>query len=605
MIFIKKNNQLYRTDGDSDKQILVIVSSSGQSGIITGKNVPVLTAEQMTEIYNAVVDGKAVVIASANSEYFVVKQVNSDNDNVYVYFDFEETNILKYTLDENEDVTITTKEIGSGTGAVESVNGKVGVVVLNAGDILATNQQTIQANLERIDLEINRVEGKFDNETEDLQDQIDNLKSRGRYLSNWNALTGLPETEPSTELPYEYRQGDYFIVGTVEYNQYTVDRTYNTGDKVKYNGLYYECLEDGVSGIFDDTKWQEIQLVLYKPSGTEYDGTPSTTEETQVIAIGDEYIYDGTTWVFQKNAPIDLTNYPKLDEENTFTGTNTFNKPIKFGANGEIDSPVSNRTVIKGNITSNADNSRALGLNDYKWANVYTYKLTGATQNASTDDIINGLLGMDAPTSTTLTDEQIAKIVKSGVVINGSFSGFESLTLVKPQDTGTGYYTGIFILNNAIGEYHINKTTKAIYFYNEASESGIRLRSISHINGKAIPEYTAGNFVYDGSALRYVNNSAVADTSSTTFSGGLTSQRTYTFTQPLTSLSIASLDIQTGDLAPFWSVRFKVGSGFAFSSTPTINWKDGTPNWTSLVGEEIEIVFEASLTSGTYNAWVI
>ena len=48
-----------------------------------------------------------------------------------------------------------------GTGAVISVNGKDGVVVLKAEDIKANNAATIQSNLERIDSEINRVEGKI------------------------------------------------------------------------------------------------------------------------------------------------------------------------------------------------------------------------------------------------------------------------------------------------------------------------------------------------------------------------------------------------------------------------------------------------------------
>lgn len=48
-------------------------------------------------------------------------------------------------------------------------------------------------------------------ELTNLQDQIDVLKSRGRYLSTWNTQTGLPETNPE-ELPYPLRAGDYYLV---------------------------------------------------------------------------------------------------------------------------------------------------------------------------------------------------------------------------------------------------------------------------------------------------------------------------------------------------------------------------------------------------------
>ena len=78
----------------------------------------------------------------------------------------------------------------------------------------------------------------------ELQDQIDNLQGRGRFLSVWDATTGLPTTEPETELPYEYHTGDYYIVGTV-----------------------------GTTN--------------YKPEGTEYTGDASTTVETDEIKSGD------------------------------------------------------------------------------------------------------------------------------------------------------------------------------------------------------------------------------------------------------------------------------------------------------------------------------
>lgn len=39
--------------------------------------------------------------------------------------------------------------------------------------------------------------------------------------------------------------------------------TYNTNDKVIYQGLLYVCLEDSVTGAWDSTKWQQISVADY------------------------------------------------------------------------------------------------------------------------------------------------------------------------------------------------------------------------------------------------------------------------------------------------------------------------------------------------------
>lgn len=95
-----------------------------------------------------------------------------------------------------------------------------------------------------------------------LQDEIEALSGRGRFLSVWNCATGLPETNPQ-QSPYEYHNGDYFIVGTV-----------------------------AASGGTN-----------YKPDGSSYTtGVASTTVETESVEINDTYIYDGTVWHLQQNA---------------------------------------------------------------------------------------------------------------------------------------------------------------------------------------------------------------------------------------------------------------------------------------------------------------
>lgn len=93
-----------------------------------------------------------------------------------------------------------------------------------------------------------------------LQEEIDNIKTLGRFLSYWDCTTGLPATNPPT-LPYEYTTGDYFRVSKV-------------------------AAEGGTN---------------YKPTGTQYDGTASTAEETEEVGVGNIYYYDGYIWKLQDN----------------------------------------------------------------------------------------------------------------------------------------------------------------------------------------------------------------------------------------------------------------------------------------------------------------
>ena len=41
---------------------------------------------------------------------------------------------------------------------------------------------------------------------------------------------------------------------------YDENTTYNTGDKVIYNNLFYECNDDGVTGAWDATKWDSLTV---------------------------------------------------------------------------------------------------------------------------------------------------------------------------------------------------------------------------------------------------------------------------------------------------------------------------------------------------------
>ncbi len=309
-----------------------------------------------------------------------------------------------------------------------------------------------------------------------------------------------------------------------------------------------------------------------------------------------------------------LNDLVDLSSAQTITGVKTFDNGVN-GNNGQFTVMVNNQNSYRfGTIALRTYGNGVKDLGDatHKWKDLYLVgKIYGATQNASADDIINGITGMDGPTSTTLTDNQIARIIK-GVKINGSLtiSGVDcnGAIFYPAKDVGT-YYRGkvvCFSANNVCETvYRIAKDTKVIDIINSVA---VNLRNISRINDKSIPDYLNnqdGIYAYRNNGLVWLRDGIIQDTTHTTFSGALTSNVEYQFTQSLTALNIDGLDTTTGDNDPSWKIKFKVGSGFAFTSTPTLVWKDGTPAWSSLVGEEVEILIEPSLTSGSYLAWLI
>lgn len=113
--------------------------------------------------------------------------------------------------------------------------------------------QTVENKLDSI----STIETTLQWEIDDLQNQINQVASRGRYLTTWDCTTWLPDTNPTTD-PYVYRAWDYYIISTV----------------------------GGTN---------------YRPHGSEYHAwVASQTLETQAVSANDLYIYDGTQWTLQR-----------------------------------------------------------------------------------------------------------------------------------------------------------------------------------------------------------------------------------------------------------------------------------------------------------------
>lgn len=123
-----------------------------------------------------------------------------------------------------------------------------------------------------------------------LDDRIDNISAIGKFLSIWNCTTGLPSTNPTTS-PYTYHTGDYYLVGVV-----------------------------GTSNN-------------KKPSGNQYiTGQASTTVESSTVAVGDIYMYDGSTWKL-------LTNSAREVAFSQIAGNPTDNTALAAALNAKYTKP--------------------------------------------------------------------------------------------------------------------------------------------------------------------------------------------------------------------------------------------------------------------------
>lgn len=130
-----------------------------------------------------------------------------------------------------------------------------------------------------------------------LQQQVNHLQTIGRFLSFWDATTGLAQTNPQTS-PYVYQTGDYFRVGVV------------------------------ASGGGTN----------YKPTGSSYTtGVASTVVETEPLTVGQVYYYDGTNWALAAggNVAIDGTTIV-FNSDNELQAVATVNQNTAAGATNPV-----------------------------------------------------------------------------------------------------------------------------------------------------------------------------------------------------------------------------------------------------------------------------
>lgn len=122
-----------------------------------------------------------------------------------------------------------------------------------------------------------------------LQDRVQNVEARGRYLSLWDCKIGLPKDDP-VEMPYNYHAGDYYIISTIASE--------------------------------NDTN--------YRPIGSIYSHEPSREVELHEVNIDDVYYYDGNVWGLQ-------TNKQKVISFNNISGEPSDNEKLNNALNSKVD----------------------------------------------------------------------------------------------------------------------------------------------------------------------------------------------------------------------------------------------------------------------------
>ena len=302
------------------------------------------------------------------------------------------------------------------------------VVALQQEDTALQNQinahsQTLTSHDTRITNNANAIiQEATDRQSADdvLQDQIDTLSARGRFLSLWDATTGLPESTPQIN-PYIYKTGDYFIV-------------------------------------------DKVGEVNYRPTGTEYViGQASTEVETEELATDDVYYFDGVTWHLQINhgKTVSFANLAGSPDDNIALKTALDNKqPIgDYATNTALtqglatkadDSDVVHKTgneTIAGNkdftgtITAvtpvTSDNSTKVATTAFVKAQSYaTTEMLNSKQDVITDldDIRNNI--STNTSNISYLDEKVrdielfkfpnAVIIGEPTISNGQVSGFSA-----------------------------------------------------------------------------------------------------------------------------------------------------------------------------------
>jgi len=225
-----------------------------------------------------------------------------------------------------------------------------------------------------------------------LDTRITALESKGRYLSTWDATTGLPETYPEdsqfVEGKYNYRAGDYYIVNKVGASNKMPDGAYITKDGSTY--------------------------------------TVPSKSYTGTLNLGDQFQYDGTTWTHIASATtVAFANIQGDAMENTNLA-GKLNAKANVADLGDLASKdsasgtVSGQTIsgVKATGTLSAALTGSLGESDA--SATITTKAAFTPQGNITGSAISGgsinVTVKDAATATAVTDLEYENFTPEGTI---------------------------------------------------------------------------------------------------------------------------------------------------------------------------------------------
>lgn len=258
------------------------------------------------------------------------------------------------------------------------------------------------------------------NQGKELQDQINDLKAMGRFLSLWDCETWQPISFPLST-PYNYQTWDYYLVENV-------DTTTN-----------------------------------YRPSGVQYTGTASSTVETDEVEVWDLYIYDWAVWLLQinhgksvsfanlagqpsDNAALASALNAKADTSSLATVATTgdygdlLNKPTIPAAQVQSDWNQATTTAVDYIKNKPTIPSKTSQLNNDSWF------ITSSYHDSSKQDTLSAGTGISI-TSNTVANTWITSVQSGGITFTNGTVNLRSInwtTLIYDPD----YQTPTITLND-------------------------------------------------------------------------------------------------------------------------------------------------------------
>lgn len=232
------------TNAGDISDIEEVLSTYGN--IVTHNVSEFATAEQGQTADSAIQPGDNISELTNDSNYQSESQVNTSisthNASTTAHSDIRTTLAGKQnTLTAGANITLS----GATISATDTT--------YSAGNGLTLSGTTFSANVINNTTSDSTTDALSAAAGKSLQEQVDNLLGRGKYLSIWDCTTGLAMDEPPVN-PYTVETGSYFIVG-------------------------------------------KVGTTNYRPNGGTYDkDVPSTTVESDDVKVNDTYFYDGTVW---------------------------------------------------------------------------------------------------------------------------------------------------------------------------------------------------------------------------------------------------------------------------------------------------------------------